>query len=128
MSYDEGLAQRIREVLEGRPGVAEKKMFGGIAFLLDGSMFIGIVKEDLMVRVGPARYQEALAQAHARPMDFTGKPMAGYVFVAPGGYESDEALAQWVQWGAAFVSTMPAKKPAAKPKVTATKRPAQKRR
>src|SRR5690242_5929015 len=98
MSYDEGLAQRIREALEERRGVAEKKMFGGIAFLLNGSMFCGIVKEDLMVRVGPARYAEALEQAHARPMDFTGKPMAGYVFVAPEGVESDEALSKWVGW------------------------------
>lgn len=124
MSYDEGLAQRIRDVLEERRGVAEKKMFGGIAFMLDGSMFCGIVKEDLMVRVGPTRYEEALTQAHARPMDFTGKPMVGYVFVASGGYESDEALARWVAWGEAFVSTMPAKKPAAKREKPASKRKA----
>ena len=104
--------------------MADKKMFGGIAFLLDGSMFCGIVKEDLMVRVGPARYEEALAQADARPMDFTGKPMAGYVFVAPEGYESDEALSRWVAWGQAFVSTLPAKKPAAKRKATAAKKAA----
>jgi hypothetical protein len=135
MSYDEGLAQRVREVLSERRGVAEKKMFGGLAFLLEGSMFCGIVKEDLMVRVGPARNAEALAQAHARPMDFTGKPMAGYVFVAPDGYASDEALARWVGWGAEFVSTMPAKKPGLKrekpapePRATAAKKVARRER
>jgi TfoX/Sxy family transcriptional regulator of competence genes len=71
LTYDEGLAERIRVVLEGRPKVTEKKMFGGVAFLLDGKMFVGIVKDDLMVRVGPDRYEEAIRQRHVRPMDFT---------------------------------------------------------
>ena len=85
MSYDETLAERIRKALEHRRDVTEKKMFGGLAFLLEGSMFCGIVKDELMVRVGTARYEEALTEPHVRPMDFTGRPARGYVFVAPPG-------------------------------------------
>jgi len=76
MAYDEGLAERIRALLEDERGVTEKKMFGGVAFLLDGKMFVGIVKHDLMVRVGPDRYQESLRRRHARPMDFTSRRRA----------------------------------------------------
>jgi TfoX/Sxy family transcriptional regulator of competence genes len=118
MAYDEGLADRIRDVVDA--GTTERKMFGGIAFMQRGNMFVGIVKDDLMVRVGPDRNDEALRQAHARPMDFTGKPMKGYVFVAPAGYESDDALEKWVNWGAEFVATLPAKVP--KPKAKSARR------
>lgn len=123
MAYDEGLAERIRLVLDGRPKITEKKMFGGVAFLLEGKMFVGIVKDDLMVRVGPERHGEALEDPHARPMDFTGRPMAGYVFVAPAGVDDDDALARWVELGAGFVATLPAKKaPKKTPKKTRAKR------
>jgi TfoX/Sxy family transcriptional regulator of competence genes len=111
MSYDEGLADRIRDVVASKAGVGEKRMFGGIAFLLGGKMFCGIVKEELMVRVGPDRHREALRQPHVRPMDFTGRPMEGYVFIAPSGYESDAALEKWVHWALEFVATLPAKSP-----------------
>src|SRR5689334_1026542 len=107
MGYDQGLAQRLREVLEGQPNVAEKQMFGGLAFLLHGSMFVGIVHDDLMVRVGPTQHEAALARPHARPMDFAGRPMKGYVYVAPGGIEADAALAEWVHLALDFVSTLP---------------------
>ena len=106
MAYDEGLAERIRALLEDERGVTEKKMFGGVAFLLDGKMFVGIVKHDLMVRVGPDRYQESLRRRHARPMDFTGKPMAGYVYVASEGVSEDAELAKWIRLGAKFASTL----------------------
>lgn len=109
MSYDQTLAERIRKVLKLRSGVTEKKMFGGLAFLLDGSMFCGIVKDELMVRVGPAHYDEALAEPHVRPMDFTGRPAKGYVFVGPPGLGSDSALEMWISRGADFVSGLPAK-------------------
>ncbi len=109
MAYDEGVAQRIRETLEENPGVTEKKMFGGLAFLLGGNMALGIVKHDLMVRVGPTAYDEALRRPHARPMDFTGKPMKGFVYIAPPGYESDDDLRDWVARGIAFTGTLPAK-------------------
>lgn len=109
MAFDEGLAERLHELLEGRKGVTEKKMFGGVCFLLHGKMFVGIVKDSLMVRVGPAAYAEALRQPHARVMDFTGRPMAGYVFVAPGGFDSDRDLRAWVERALQFVSTLPRK-------------------
>ena len=110
MAYDEGLAERLHEVLAGRKGVTEKKMFGGLCYLLHGKMFVGIVKDTLMVRVGPEAYAEALARPHAREMDFTGKPMKGYVFVDPGGYESDKELARWVKTCREFVGGLPPKK------------------
>lgn len=84
-------------------------MFGGLAFLSRGHMFVGIAKEALMVRVGPAAYAEALRRAHTREMDFTGRPMKGYVFVDPPGFERDEDLAYWVLAGHSFVATLPAK-------------------
>lgn len=85
-------------------------MFGGVAFLLDGKMFCGIVKSELMVRVGPDRHNEALLNPGARTMDFTGRPMRGYVFVAPEGCRTAASLAGWVKWGADFAATLPAKK------------------
>jgi TfoX/Sxy family transcriptional regulator of competence genes len=112
MAYDEGLAERIRWVLEDQSSITEKKMFGGIAFLLDGKMFVGIVKDDLMVRVGPERHQESLKKRHVRPMDFTGKSMVGYVFVAPDGVVEDAELERWVRMGKEFAATLPEKKKA----------------
>ena len=125
MAYDRGLADRIRAVVDGRKGVSEKEMFGGIAFLLDGKMFIGIVKNDLMVRVGPDRHEEALAKAHVRLMDFAGRPMRGYVYVAPAGCRDARSLAAWIDWSAAFTATVKksAKRPMKpKPKLKAARR------
>ena len=110
MPYDEGLAQRVRDVLEERPGIAEKKMFGGLAFLLGGKMCVGIVREDLMVRVGPDEYAKAVRQPHARAMDFTGRPMKGFVYVGHEGFESDADLTRWVARGVAFASFLAVKK------------------
>lgn len=109
MAYDEALADRIRDAIGPRNGVTEKKMFGGVAFLLDGKMFCGISKDDLMVRVGPDRHAAALAEAHVRPMDFTGRPMNGYVFVGAKGTRSQDAIRKWVGLGTAFVATLPRK-------------------
>lgn len=109
MSYDEGLLERIRELVQDDAAVSEKQMFGGIAFLADGKMFCGLTGEDLMVRVGPEAHESALARPHARPMDFTGKPMKGYVYVAPEGLSEDDALAAWVNEARTFVATLPAK-------------------
>ena len=109
MSYDEKLAQRLRKILATRSDVTER-MFGGLAFMLRGRMFCGVIKDDLVVRVGPDQYEAALQQPHARPMDFTGRPLTGYVYVAPAGYQSKSALEKWVQRGAAFVSKTPAAK------------------
>jgi TfoX/Sxy family transcriptional regulator of competence genes len=111
MAFDEGLAERIRELVEDRPNVSERKMFGGLAFMQDGHMFVGITDEALMVRTGPEHYQEALQRPHAREMDFTGRRMKGYVYVDPEGIDADEDLAHWVELASQFVSTLPPKKP-----------------
>ena len=109
MAIDEGLAQRIRETL-GDTRVTEKRMFGGLAFLARGHMFMGIAKQQaLMVRVGPAAYEQALARPHAREMDSTGRPMKGYVFVDAPGYEADVDLKYWMTLALAFNATLPAK-------------------
>jgi hypothetical protein len=109
MAYDPGLAQRVREMLVDRNGVSERKMFGGLAFMLDGKMFVGILGSTLMARVGPARYRDALAQPHVREMDFTGRPMNGYVFIDPPGLADDRTLNAWVTWCASYASTLPSK-------------------
>lgn len=89
-------------------------MFGGLCFMVNGSMCCGLTHAAFMVRVGPARYEEALAQPHARPMDFTGRPLKGMVYVDPAGYQTDAALSKWVTRGVDFVSTLPAKRVTAK--------------
>jgi TfoX/Sxy family transcriptional regulator of competence genes len=109
MAYDEGLAHRIREILADQPGLVEKKMFGGIGFMLHGNMACGVNKEDLIVRVGPEQYETALAGPHVKPFDLTGRPMTGWVMVEPDGYESDEALKGWVQQGVDFALSLPSK-------------------
>ena len=111
MAYDEGLAQRVREALGSRSSVSERKMFGGLAFLLDGKMFVGISGSKLMARVGRERYQDALALPHVREMSFTGKPMQGYVYVDPPGLAEDKDLAAWVSWCASHVAALPEKSP-----------------
>jgi TfoX/Sxy family transcriptional regulator of competence genes len=109
MAFDEGLAERIRDLLRSDQHITEKKMFGGLAFLLNGHMFVGIVGDTLMARVGPISYPEILRQQHIREMDFTGKPMKGYIYVEPAGFDSDSALEHWVGLCAEFVATLPPK-------------------
>ena len=107
MAYDEGLAQRIREALDPDVPVVEKRMFGGLAFMAHGHMCFGILGPALMARIGPADYEAALAQAHVRKMDFTGRPMAGYVLIDPAGIEEDEDLVRWLQACLTFVRALP---------------------
>lgn len=109
MPYDHGLAARLDELLEGRAGIDRRRMFGGLALLCRGHMFVGITGESLMVRVGPERYGQALRKPHVRPMDFTGRPMKGYVYVDPPGYASDDELSGWLDAGLAFVASLPDK-------------------
>jgi TfoX/Sxy family transcriptional regulator of competence genes len=110
MAYDEGVAQRVREALEDQPDVTEKRMFGGLAFMLRGHMCIGVLRNDLMVRVGPEQYEECLTLPHARQMDFTGQPLTGFLFVDPQGFESDKDLLAWVKRAVRFVSSLPPKR------------------
>ena len=109
MAFDERLAQRIRKVLSDRSGVAERMMFGGIAFMVRGNMCCGVVKSDLMVRVGPQQYETALAMPGARPMDFTGRAMKGMVYVDSASCANGRALAKWVNGGADFAASLPKK-------------------
>ncbi len=128
MAYDEGLAQRIRELIEDDPRISEKKMFGGVAFLANGNMAVGIIKDELMVRVGPDAFEAAIALPHARAMDFTGRPMRGFVQVAPAGFEEDEDLRAWLARGIDFAAShekkaaRALKKPKAAAKSSAPKR------
>jgi TfoX/Sxy family transcriptional regulator of competence genes len=107
MAYDEHLADRIRAVLADREEVSERKMFGGIAFLVSGHMCVGIVGSDLMVRVGKDAFDKALSAPHARPMDFTGKPSTGMVYVAPAGVKMLANLRKWIDKALSFTSTLP---------------------
>jgi len=107
MAYDEGLAERIRDALRDRRDVAERKMFGGLAFMVGGHMAVGILGDSLMARVGPDRYAEAVREPGARPMDFTGKPMRGYVFVTAEAIEADASLDRWIERCVAFVRSLP---------------------
>ncbi len=121
MPYDTTLANRVRALVAKQRGIAEREMFGGIAFLLEGKMFCGIVKRELMVRVGPERYRTALREPSARPMNFTGRPLLGYVFVQAKGLATERALRSWVERGRSFAASLQSpkkKRPASK---TATK-------
>lgn len=109
MPYDEGIAQRVREALDEQPNVAEKRMFGGLAFMLNGHMCIGVIGRELMVRVGPEQFAECLELPHARPMDFTGQPLTGFLFIGEKGLEADKDLGLWVQRAVRFVSGLPPK-------------------
>lgn len=96
MAYDQALAARLRALLKGRRGLTEKEMFGGLAFLRDGKMFVGIVKDELMARVGKESHNEWLKKKGARTMDFTGRPMFGYIFVKPAGF-AGRSLSAWLE-------------------------------
>jgi hypothetical protein len=109
MAYDETLAQRIRTILLGRPGLSEQKSFGGIGFLLNGNMACGVIKEDLIVRVGPDRHADLLTKPHARPFDFTGRPMKGWLTVGSAGLTSESDLEVWVRRGLEFAGSLPPK-------------------
>ena len=109
MAYDETLAARIRAELSGRSDIAERKMFGGLAFMLAGNMCCCITEHGLMVRAGPDAYEDALAQPHAGLMDLTGRPMKGWVLVDFAGLKSQAGLTQWIRRGAEFAATLPPK-------------------
>ena len=109
MAYDENLAQRINSHLTGIPGLVEKKMFGGVGFMINGNMACGVHASDLILRVDPDRYEQLLSQPHVRVFDMTGRPMKGWVLVAPGGYSSEEELESWIQQGVTFALTLPPK-------------------
>jgi hypothetical protein len=109
MACDEGLVERIRHAVIGHHGYGERRMFGGVCFTLNGNMACGVVGSELMARVGPVAYLRALNEPHVREMDFTGRPMKGYVFIGVGGIAEDSDLTRWIDLAEAFVSTLPGK-------------------
>ena len=111
MAYDKGLAERLDDYFRNRPDVEVKRMFGGLCYMVGNRMCCGIVGEALMARVGPGNYGECLKLPHVREMDFTGRPLGGFVYVEPEGFSSDEALAEWVGRCEAFVRSLPPKIP-----------------
>jgi TfoX/Sxy family transcriptional regulator of competence genes len=110
MAYDENLAQRLREILLGSPNLSEMKMFGGIAFLINGNMACGVTQNDLIVRVGPEASEQAFAAPHTRPFAMTSRaPMSGWVQVEPAGFATDEDLQGWVRQGLRYAASLPPK-------------------
>jgi len=109
MAYDEYLAERVRKLLKRRKGFSEKKMFGGVCFMLGGNMCCGVSTTELMLRLGPEGAATALEEPHTRAMNFTGRPMKSMIYVEPEGYEHEDDLRSWVARSAKFASSLPAK-------------------
>ena len=109
MAFDEGLGERVRALFGGAPDVTERRMFGGLAFMVAGNMACGIIGDDLLVRVARDDYDAMLALPHARQMDLTGRPMRGFVVVDAEGVAEDDALEAWVERGVDVVRTLPPK-------------------
>ena len=109
MAFDESLAARIRVALARKKGVEEKKMFGGVGFLLQGNMLVGVWKDSLIVRLGPDEADAALREPHVRPFDITGRAMKGWALVGPEALDNDEQLRGWIGRATSFVATLPPK-------------------
>ena len=105
MVYDETLANRLRKQLGRQKGVTEKKMFGGLSFLLNGKMCCGVLKDILVVRVNPKESDKLLNEPNVRPMDFTGRPMKGFLYVSSAAYKTDKQLSAWVERGVGFLKS-----------------------
>jgi hypothetical protein len=109
MPYSQSLADRIRTLLGRRRGLEEKKMFGGVGFLLHGNMLVGVWQTSLVARVGPDAYETSLKLPHARQFDITGRPMKGWILVAAEGVDDDETLLAWIDRATEFVNRLPTK-------------------
>ena len=109
MPYSKSLAARIRQALAGTGGIVDKKMFGGVAFLLHGNMLVAVWNDSLIVRLRPEEGENALSEPHVRQFDITGRPMKGWVMVEPDGLDSDAQLRDWIERALNFVRTLPAK-------------------
>ena len=107
--FNDLTARKIRNALERTPGVSERQIIGGVAFLVQGNMCCGVFDEKLVVRVGPHAYDQAPREPHARPMDFTGRALPGFVYVARDGYASEFSLRQWIDRSVGFVSSLPSR-------------------
>ena len=109
MPFDENLAARIRKNLARKKGIEEKKMFGGIGFMLNGNMLVGVWKDSMIVRLGEEEGEEALLESHIKPFDISGRAMKGWAMVTPEGIEDDDQLKVWIQRATKFVGKLPGK-------------------
>ena len=109
MAFDERLAERIRKRLGKRKGLAEKKMFGGIAFLLNGNMCVGVHNQDLIVRLAPEETDQALAEPHTRVFDLSGRPMKGWILVESSGLKDEKTLGKWIRLSVGYALSLPKK-------------------
>jgi TfoX/Sxy family transcriptional regulator of competence genes len=109
VAYDTEVADRIRARIGPRPGLTERQMFGGIAFMINGNMAVGVSGEELMVRVGEESHEQAVAQPGARTFDMGARPMKGWISVTDDGYDSEEAFGYWIDQGLAYAESLPAK-------------------
>ena len=109
MAYDKNLADRVGALLKGKRSITEKKMFGGLCFMVNGNMACGVEKNKLVVRVGPDDYEKFLKQKYVRKMDFTGKPLKGFIYVMPEGLRRTDSLKKWVDRGIQFAQSLPKK-------------------
>ena len=110
MAYDETLAERIRKALGKRKGLVAKQMFGGIAFLLNGNMCVGVHKDELIVRLDPDKTDAALTKPHTRLFDLSGRPMKGWILVAPKGIATGAQLGKWLTLAAGYAGALPPKR------------------
>ncbi len=109
MAYSKSLVERIRHLVSRQRGVTEKKMFGGVCFLMNGNLLVGVWKDSLIARIGKDAYEAALQEEHVKEFDITGRPMKGWVMVEPDGIDSDHQLSQWIEQAMVFVRTLPGK-------------------
>lgn len=109
VAYDTDVADRIRARIGPRPGLTEREMFGGIAFMINGNMAVGVSGEELMVRVGKEAHEQAVARPGTRTFDMGARPMKGWISVTEDGYDSEEAFEYWVDQGVAYAESLPAK-------------------
>jgi len=128
MAYNETLAARVRQILSSVMGFSERKMFGGLCFLIHGNMCCGVLKNELVLRLDPELARETLGGPHTRPMDFTGRPMKGFVFVEGGGLHTDRQLRAWVSMALSFVQSLPGKSGTKSASRRLSRRPAKRRR
>jgi TfoX/Sxy family transcriptional regulator of competence genes len=109
MPYNEAVADRIRTALKSRRGITERKMFGGLCFMLNGHMVCGVLNDDLVLHLGPDAAEKALDRPHVRPMDFTGKPLKSMVYIAPPGFKRTDALNRWLTKALNLAASLPPK-------------------
>ena len=109
MPYDEKLAERMRARLQSTRGLTEMKMFGGVGFLVNGNMACGVIKQDMIVRLNDQDFEASLKKLHVRIFDMTGRPMKGWILVAPEGLKTDRSLNGWIEKGVTFAASLPAR-------------------